>query len=169
MVVRADFPVAHEEPRPLAATVLSLVAGLLTIADGLVLSALGGAASSLGLFSAGQMLDVLGFFGSLVGFIVLILAIQLYRNPDSHLGYGIAVIVLSLLGLAGGGGFFLGAILGVIGGILAVVFDPEATSLKAELGLRFNWQSQSICANCGALFDSRSRACPRCETPRPSA
>ncbi len=107
---------------------------------------------------------MLGFFGALFGFIVLILAVQLYRGPADPLGYGIRIIVLSLLGLAGGG-FFLGTVLGVIGGTLATVFDPEPASRQRELGLRFNGQKLGTCANCGEPFDATRRACPHWETP----
>lgn len=45
--------------------------------------------------------------------------------PESHPGLGITILVPSLIGFVFGGDFLLGGILGVIGGILAIRFEPD--------------------------------------------
>jgi hypothetical protein len=53
--------------------------------------------------------------------IILIIGVYLiYRKPESAGKWGVAILVASIVGLFGMGGFFIGPILGIIGGILAL-------------------------------------------------
>ncbi len=45
--------------------------------------------------------------------IVYISAVKLYLNPKSKTTWGVLVLVFSILGIIGGGGFFIGTIHGI--------------------------------------------------------
>jgi len=76
----------------------------------------------------GGLMIVLGILGLIFGIIVLVGAIMIYSGERSKVRTGsILVLVFSILNLIfGGGGFFIGFILGLIGGILGLVWKPEA-------------------------------------------
>ncbi len=63
--------------------------------------------------------------GIILGIIVIIGAIMLYRNPDQKTGWGIAVLIVSIISIFIGGGFLIGLILGIIGGALALQWKPK--------------------------------------------
>jgi hypothetical protein len=70
-----------------------------------------------------------GLFGILdliFGAIVVISAIMLNSKPYEHTTWGILIAVFSVLSIFGGvmGGFGIGLILGLIGGVLAVIWKP---------------------------------------------
>jgi|GEM_PF-1603302 len=121
-----------EDERPIGAFVLSLIGGILILFEGAVLSIAASVVGASGFIGAGNLLGGLGFLGLFFGFVIVVLAIQVFRNPDAHVAYGIAILVLSLVSILGGGGFFLGLILGAIGGILAIVFEESEE-------LEFKW------------------------------
>jgi predicted benzoate:H+ symporter BenE len=53
---------------------------------------------------------------------VLVLAFALFKSRPSNLKiYGILALVFSIASLFGNGGFFIGAILGIVGGVLALI------------------------------------------------
>lgn len=60
---------------------------------------------------------VLGFAS---GILVLLGAIMLRVRPDKRRVWGTIIILFSVLSFLGTGGFFIGAILGIIGGALAI-------------------------------------------------
>ena len=68
----------------------------------------------------------LGVLGLIVGLIVIISAIMLNNKPEQHSTWGILIIVFSVLSIFGSamGGFGIGLILGLIGGILGVTWKP---------------------------------------------
>ncbi len=59
------------------------------------------------------------------GIVVIIGAIQLYSSPHRNQTWGTMIIVFAVISLFGTGGFLIGAILGIIGGILALIWRPE--------------------------------------------
>jgi hypothetical protein len=66
------------------------------------------------------------WLGLISGLVVLIGAILLYAYPKQSVGWGIVILIFSVISLWGMGGFFIGAVLGVIGGALAVGSKPQA-------------------------------------------
>ncbi|HZY69933.1 MAG TPA: DUF6114 domain-containing protein [Thermoplasmata archaeon] len=153
-----------EIDRPIAAFAVSLVGGLLVFIAGVFLAIAGSVASSAGLYGAGSVLGGLGFLGILFGFIVVALGALLFRDPESHVGYGIAILVFSLLSIFGGGGFILGLILGVVGGILASVFQPaEDLDLLPSSVLT----PERSCPQCGAISAGSALVCARCGASLP--
>jgi hypothetical protein len=166
-----------EEERPLLAFGLSLAAGVLIIVDGFFLSIASGVAYDIGYGAAGGVLAGLGLLGVLLGLIVVLFAGLLYRSPEHHTGYGIVILVLSLVSVVVGGGFLIGIPIGVVGGIFAMTFeevddiepvfdfqrgranDPFAGPKEARRA------APQLCPNCRALVFAGSERCPNCETP----
>lgn len=62
----------------------------------------------------------MGIFGVVSGLLIILGAALAYYR-DFRVGGGVIVLLFSILSLFGGGGLFLGLILGVIGGILILL------------------------------------------------
>lgn len=65
---------------------------------------------------------ILGFsvVGISSGIIVIASGLLIYRKPSNGQMYGIIALVFSTIGFLGMGGFVIGSILGILGGILAL-------------------------------------------------
>jgi hypothetical protein len=68
---------------------------------------------------------VVGTLGLVSGIIVLFSGVMLRTNPSQHTVFGVLVLVFSVLSFFGFGGFIIGAILGIIGGIMALTWKPS--------------------------------------------
>ena len=118
--------------KPTAAFALSLIAGILILINGAILGAVG---SFIGphIPGMGEKALVTGILGTLmavgiiIGLIVIVAAVMLYRNPAQKTGWGVTVLVLSIISIFIGGGFIIGLILGIIGGALALTWKPKTT------------------------------------------
>jgi len=134
------------EEKPTAAFVLSLVAGIFILLGGGMMSMLG---SFMGQYGFGMMggyggfggmmgygrypfgvmgaaFGVLGVLGLVFGVIVIISALILNKKPAEHSTWGTVIVVFSVLSIFGSamGGFGVGLILGLIGGILGITWKP---------------------------------------------
>lgn len=107
---------------PVGAFVASIFAAVLILSEGILLAIAGGALQGLGYLSIGGFVGGLGALEAFIGFLLLVFAIALFIQPASHRLYGSAILVLSVLSWLGGGGFIIGLILGVIGGLLGIFF-----------------------------------------------
>ena len=76
-------------------------------------------ASLSGLFS---VLSILGLFS---GVVMVIGAVMLRTRPQEHMTWGILILVFSIVSFAGMGGYFIGAMLGIIGGAFAISYRPK--------------------------------------------
>jgi hypothetical protein len=56
-----------------------------------------------------------------LGAIVIIGGYSIQKKPESASSWGVAILVTSIIGLVSMSGFFIGPILGIIGGILALI------------------------------------------------
>ena len=79
-----------------------------------------------------------GFFGVLgvvFGAIVIISAIMLNSKPREHSTWGMLIVIFSVLSIFGGamGGFGVGLVLGLIGGILGITWKPTESQIKNDL------------------------------------
>ncbi len=132
-----------DEEKPTAAFILSLVGGIFILLGGGMMSMLG---SYMGQYGWGMMggyggwggmmgpgfgmmglaFGALGFLGLIFGAIVIISAIMLNSKPEQHSTWGTVIIIFSVLSIFGSamGGFGLGLVLGLIGGILAITWKP---------------------------------------------
>jgi hypothetical protein len=66
----------------------------------------------------------MGLFGLVSGVIVLVSAIMLLTNPSHWRTWGVLILVFSVMSFLGLGGFIVGAILGIVGGILTLRWKP---------------------------------------------
>ncbi len=66
----------------------------------------------------------LWFIGLISGIIIIICALMLSSQPAEHTTWGTLIIVFSIISFFGMGGFFIGAILGIAGGALALSWRP---------------------------------------------
>ena len=76
--------------------------------------------------SLGFGFGLMGILGLIFGIIVIISALMLNRRPHEHTTWGILILVFSVLSVFGSmmGGFGIGVLLGLIGGILAITWKP---------------------------------------------
>jgi len=51
---------------------------------------------------------------------------MLNNQPEKNTIWGVLILVFSLMSFLSGGGFVIGGCLGIIGGILALVWAPSA-------------------------------------------
>jgi hypothetical protein len=70
--------------------------------------------------------SLIGGLGILFGIIVLIGAYYVYLPAAYELLGGMIVLIFSIISLMTGGGFVIGTILGIIGGILGMARTPES-------------------------------------------
>jgi hypothetical protein len=111
---------------PSAAFALSLTAGILMIVSGLMATVWVYA----GWLGWGPMMGHMGFgrvmlvsvttLGLISGVIVLVSAVLLRSKPKESTTWGTLILVFSILSFFGMGGFFVGALLGIVGGALAL-------------------------------------------------
>jgi hypothetical protein len=127
---------------PKTASILALVGGMIIILGGAIFIGVAAyvipnlnlnvtvpqgmnPASLPGLISG--VLTVMGAFGLVCGAIVLASATMLLAKVGQRRIWGILILVFSVLSFIGLGGFVLGAILGITGGILALRWKPSSS------------------------------------------
>ncbi len=102
-------------------------------------------------------------------------AAMMYSNPSSAKMWGIIVLVLSILSwFTAVGGLVIGFLLGLIGGILAIVFKPSmvpgamppqtmGSMPMGSMGSSPTMGSLGMtCKNCGANIPAGATRCPNC-------
>jgi hypothetical protein len=128
---------------PKTGSILALVGGVLIMLTGLLLVAVSAFIlpnlnfSSFpnfhppqGITTAGipalisGVVGVIGAFGLISGIIVLVSSVMLLANIGQRNTWGILILVFSVLSFLGLGGFIIGAILGIVGGILTLRWKP---------------------------------------------
>ena len=133
--------------KPVASFILSLIAGILILGGSAVVVNLSNGepyyGGMMGGYYYGGMMG--GYYGMMHGFgfgggwfyglaaigiasgiIVLVGAIMIYNQPAKASTWGAIILAFSIVGILGMGGFFFGAILGVVGGALAITWRPSA-------------------------------------------
>ena len=134
-----------ETEKPTAAFVLSLIAGLLILAgSGLAMGFSGQPSYYYGGMMGGYTGMMNGYYGMMGGYgsgwffalaaigavsgiIVILGAVMVYNQAGTASTWGTLILVFSLVSFLGMGGFFLGAVLGVVGGIMAITWKQEAS------------------------------------------
>ena len=128
------------------AWILALVGGILMVLGGALLLGVGAfvlphmdftgvtapqnfPASDIPALASG-FVGTMGAFGIVSGAIVLVSAIMLLRGTSSWRLWGVLILVFSVLSFVGSGGFVLGAILGIIGGIMALAYKPPMQQVQ---------------------------------------
>ena len=111
--------------KPTAAFVLSLIGGIFVLLGGLALAVVGSILSGLSGGIGGMEVATVGIIGVVNGLLMIVFGVLLYQRPGQHAVYGALVLILSITSFFTAiGGFFIGLILGFIGGILAIVWKP---------------------------------------------
>ena len=119
---------------PSTAFILSLIGGLFIILAGAISAWIYavGAAILFAFFPGGAALLIgLAVAALLFGVIIIVGAFMLRSKPESSKTWGIIILLLALFSWVGGGGFFIGFILALIGGILAITWHPPASPQAA--------------------------------------
>jgi hypothetical protein len=128
--------------RARAAFIISLVGGIVIVLGGLytVMRRFGmtgetfrrpgrmvGGVGSVAARPAYGLMTGFWILGIVSGIIVLISAVMLNRRPPQVNIWGILIVVFSIVSFFGGsrGGFYVGTILGIIGGALALLSKPK--------------------------------------------
>lgn len=110
---------------PTAAGVLAIIGGVFILLGGIAETLLGAAVSTFTLGQYGAGIIGLGVLGLVLGILVLVMGVLLLTHPDHNVTYGILIIVFSVVSLVCFfGGFLVGFILALIGGILALTWKP---------------------------------------------
>ncbi len=151
---------------PSAAFGLTIAAAVLIILSGLVIAAVG-AFLTFFLFGVGA---VFGLVGVLWGVLLIVCAVRLRSNPQQHTMLGVAIVLLSIFSFFGAaGGFGLGFLLGLIGGIMALVWNPGVSmsvnvtaSSAANIPVSASSGSTRFCPNCGAPVEAGAKFCRSC-------
>jgi len=113
---------------PVAAVLVSAAAAGLVIANGVSVFLQGQGLSSEQFAPISSAVQSLGVTAAVFGALILLFAVALYLLPRAHVPIGSAIIGFALLSLVGGGGYYLGSLLGVVGGVLAILFSGSAES-----------------------------------------
>jgi len=124
-----------------------------------------------------RLLEILGAVGVVLGLLVILFALRLRSSPGTARTSGVLVLVMSLLSFVAGGGLFIGLILGLIGGIMAITWRAPPTSPTAYGQPYPNpWQSaatppvppgvaQRFCQSCGSPNVASAQFCAKCGAP----
>ena len=144
---------ATQKEKPTTAFVLSLIGAIFILLGGLGMAVIG-AAIAIFLPGLGVLLAALGL---IVGIVVLIGAIMLYVNPERNATWGIIIIIFSIISFFFNiaGGFFIGMILGIIGGALGITWKPSPPVAPAA-------EIKRICPKCGRVIKEEVKFCPHC-------
>ena len=86
---------------------------------------MGGFHDFMGIYGGSyEFFAVLTIIGLVCGILIVACAAMLRARPQEHGMWGTVIIVFSAISFVGMGGFFIGAVLGIIGGALAIVYRP---------------------------------------------
>jgi hypothetical protein len=120
--------------RPTGAILLSCAGGLLVLASGISTLLIGSFMSSVSLLpglSVGEIIIAAGAWGIICGLLMLTGSYLIQTRPRSaHTLWGILIFIFALTSYFGGGGFFIGGILGIAGGLMAVRWNPDEVPAK---------------------------------------
>ena len=163
--------------KPTAAMVLSLIGGIFVILGGAFIAFVGSLVASFGYLAnggttGGAAVTAVGVVGIIMGLIMVVGSFMLYSKPTSAKMWGVVVLVLSIISwVTALGGFFIGFLLGLIGGILALTFKPTMApgampppmmSSSMPMGSAPMGSMGMTCKNCGASIPAGATRCPSC-------
>ena len=86
---------------------------------------MGGFHDFMGIYGGSyEFFAVLTIIGLVCGILIVACAAMLRARPQEHGMWGTVIIVFSAISFVGMGGFFIGAVLGIVGGALAIIYRP---------------------------------------------
>jgi Family of unknown function (DUF6114)/zinc-ribbon domain len=136
--------------------ILAIIGGVFILLGGLLGVAIGSALGILTFGLAGATVTLLGAVGVVIGLLTIVFAVLLSMHPANHTMYGALIVVFAIISwITAFGGFFIGFLLALIGGILALTFKPTVPVV---------WQQpvQRVCPKCGRVVDPNVKFCPAC-------
>jgi len=132
------------QEKPTAAYYLALIGGII----GLI----------VGIFT---LLIVVGIWIIIASAVVIYSAQKLMQEPMEHTKWGIIITVFSVLGG--------GTILGLVGGILALIYSPRPVTTAPPLQPYTTYNQPApqapatqYCPQCGRVIDEGVKFCPHC-------
>ena len=142
--------------KPTTAFVLSLIGGIIVFLVGFF--------EMIRRYTRGETVGLFGgapgLLGVIWGILIIVGAVMLYSRPKQHRTWGIIVLVFSILSWVGAvGGLFIGFILGLIGGIIGIIWKPSV--LQPTLTSPPS-PTTRICPNCGTVIYTDAKYCPKC-------
>ncbi len=152
-----EFAPAPFVPRPAAAFALSLLGGLFILLAGIFQITVLGLTGSTGFF--GFDFWFTGFLGILLGAGIMCFAVLFYELPRHTVAFGSLIVAFAAASyLSFFGGFLVGLVFGVVGGILAIVWRPAPFAF----GYFPPVAPQRICLRCGRTVATDARFCAYC-------
>lgn len=113
---------AEYKDKPTAAFVLSLIGGIFILLGGIVIAFVG----ALATLAIGGVGIAIGGAGIAMGLVIIVGSVMMESNPDTHVAWGVIILILSIFSwLTALGGFVIGFLLGLIGSILALTYHPS--------------------------------------------
>jgi hypothetical protein len=173
---------AYPQQKPTTAMVLSIIGGIFILCGGILFLAAGAFISGLS-FVASGFLAIFGVIGAIIGLVTILGGVMLNSHPENKKTWGAAIIAMSIISwVFAAGGFVIGFILALIGGILALTWKPTMmmppTATMPYTGIpttmatmpttgtvpsSTTYSSPMYCANCGAKLSTKvSGKCPAC-------
>jgi hypothetical protein len=151
---------------PVVAFWLSLAGGVLVLLAGVVVIAFGAALS----FLIGGLGEIFGLAGVIWGILILLFAGLLKSMPDKHSAFGVVLILFSVFSWFGSfGGFVLGFLLSLIGGIMALAWKPPAPAPATPgpapaptVATTAGPLPPKFCGNCGSPVEPGEKFCKIC-------
>jgi hypothetical protein len=147
---------------PTAGGILAIIGGVFILLGGLVLAFIGT------LFGAFFGFGVWVFYiGLVVGLLTIVMGVLALVKPEMKMVWGVLIIVLSIASWPTAlGGFFIGFLLALIGGILILVFKP-AMMIPVPVPMAYPGQPigapmPTACPACGGAVNPATRTCMAC-------
>jgi hypothetical protein len=101
-----------------------------------------------------------GLLGAVWGMLAIVGAVMLYFRPQQHKTWGIIVLVSAFLSWIGTfGGLIVGFVLGLIGGILGITWNPSV--IQPTLAPPSS-PATRMCPNCSTVIYTDAEYCPKC-------
>lgn len=136
---------------PTTAGILSLIGGVFILIGGAVLAFVGTLFGALFGFSS-----FIFYIGLVIGILTIVFAVLLFVKPEMKLVWGILIIIMSLVSWPTAlGGFFVGFLLALLGGIFAITYKAP---VMAPMGM----PGTMTCPACGGAVNPQTRTCMAC-------
>lgn len=155
---------------PVGAYYLTIFGGIVIAFVGVILF-FAGITFTIFFSEVGTMILIFSFLGVLVGLLLLVCAWMLRRTHRWTSAIGVLIVLLAGASLPFTlGGFGLGFVLALVGGILAILWKPSAHGpmfvYTTPAGAAPNLPSlQRVCPTCGAMSSPGSTFCSKCGKP----
>jgi len=119
-----DRPRAPPAEAPTLAFLIACLGGWLIVVEGMLLLGGGGTAFQVGLVLPPSETVQLGGVGVTVGLGIVAVGFFLHETQGARKGIGVVTLALGAVSLVSGGGFLIGTVLTVAGGLIVILGKP---------------------------------------------